>query len=117
KRQAVVRLEQRGFLFSSAAAARLTGRVCILPASPAHKRGLQILHANGLGNIVVHSCVQTFFPVSLQGVAGHSDDARTTSATPAPTQLTRGSIAIHLGHVHVQKNNVIWLPLERLEHL
>jgi hypothetical protein len=31
--------------------------------------------------------------------------------------LTRCFITIHLGHLYIQENEVVWLALERLDHL
>src|SRR5579862_1173569 len=85
--------------------------------APSFECRSQILDTQWLGNIIVHASFKTSLFVSWHSIARHSDYARTLLIRPSSMQLARGFIAVHLGHLYIQKNDVIRFSFDGLEHL
>ena len=79
------------------------------------QRGLQFTDADGLGDVIVHAGLQTFFAIAHQRVAGHGDDARALVGGPALADLPRRFQAVHLRHLHVEEQDVVGLLFQRFE--
>ena len=79
------------------------------------QRRLQITDTDGLGNVIIHAGLQTLFAIAYERVAGHGDDARAFPGGPTLTNLAGRFEAIHLRHLHVEKQYVVGLLFQRLE--
>ena len=79
----------------------------------------QLPRLDRLGKVVVHSRLQTFFPVSGYGISGEGNDRnmRVARSRPALPDAARRLIAIHLRHLAVHQDHVIVGLAERFEGL
>src|SRR5687768_2704353 len=71
------------------------------------ERSLQLFIPQRLGEVIIHSCLQTALAVTLHSMSGHCDDRNMCEALLFLTNMLRRRIAVHLGHLTVHKNQVV----------
>ena len=79
----------------------------------------QLLHVHGLGDIVIHTGGQIFFPVTGHGVGCHGDNGniRAVTAGPSGPDGPGGIHAVYHRHLHVHYHEVEIFPLQELQGL
>ena len=76
----------------------------------------QLVHADGLADVVIHAGLQAHLPVALHGVGRHGDDARPLRSAGQRAQMrARRLQPVHLRHLHVHQHHVVGLALDRLD--
>ena len=109
--------------FWSAPSSRLTYSTRPVPPSPfrerlrALQRRGELLGADRLRDVVVHAGREARLAILGQRVRRHRDDVRAALLRPALADPARGVEAVELRHLHVHQDDVVRLPLERLDRL
>jgi len=95
---------------------------CVAPynrlrISNLRNRVLERFELHRLADVVIHTRIETFFPIALQGVSGHRDDPGVSRGAFTPTDLPGGFIAVHFRHLAVHEHHVIGEARHRLHGL
>ena len=94
-----------GFGFSRGRGGRRNSSAVCFFINPSGKRGKEFFRINGFGQIVIHSCVQTFFPIAFQRMSGHGDNRQTIKSGIGADMLCCFK-AIHLRHLDIHEHRV-----------
>ncbi len=79
------------------------------------QRGHELLGPDRLRDVVVHPGREARLAILGQRVRRHRDDVRTGLLRPALANLARRVEAVELRHLDVHEDDVVGLPLERLD--
>src|SRR5215831_10530074 len=81
------------------------------------ERGDELVHADGLRDVIVHAGRQAELAVALHRVGGHRHEPRPPLSRPSPVDLAGGLEAVQLRHLDVHQDDVIRLALDGFDRL
>jgi hypothetical protein len=77
-----------------------------------------VFGVNGLGDVIVHSPIQTALPLLDRRVRRHGDNRRAMVSLLFPlANRCRGFKSVHLRHLHIHENEIVVVLLDRLNRL